>query len=220
MDYLKKGVSMIATNARESIRFIDRIVSIDDSGILLETPEEVGPNWKRCLTYKIRSPKVQEFPNNKATSVSKPDTIKYENEDIADEDFSSGPRKAPRKQKAELPARLKYLIRPCIKKTHIDQENWLLITEDLPTKIWCESFGIKCVNIAGAESALFHSKHEINLESDPSRVLGKMSLNDSERKQSSSKKVRSKKGNDSKTRLESYDSISYAPRGSGELWVP
>lgn len=260
LDYLKKGVSMLATNARESIRFIDRVYSSesinDNSKLILETPEEVGPKWKKCLTYKVRSPKIHEFPNNK-TAAHKPDVIKYENqegENDDDDDNDNGDdegkenslsSRAKRRQRAELPARLKYLLRPCIKKTHIDEEDWKLITEDLQTKIWCESFGIKCINLSEAESFLFHVKNNLQIGgNDNNYTLSKLSIQESSDKplaspsssSSSGKKrrSRSKKGNglasacvsttgndgSDNTHLESYDSISYAPRGSGELWVP
>lgn len=246
LDYLKKGVSMLATNARESIRFIDRVVSNEDdlinSKLILETPSEVGPNWKKCMDYKIRSPKVHEFPNNKTSVVSKPDLIKYESEEVNNDSTTSHqglPNRAMRKQRAELPARFKYLIRPCIKKTHIDEEEWALITEDLSTKIWCESFGISCINLTEAESLLFQKINGLQInDDDPTSALKNFSIQDhSNSKAISGKKRRSRKKNGvddnvkettvnkngrgaENTRIESFDSISYAPRGSGELWVP
>ncbi|CCH45505.1 Nonsense-mediated decay protein 4 [Wickerhamomyces ciferrii] len=244
LDYLKKGITMIATNARESIRFIERVVSSEEDSahykMVLETPEDVGPNWRKCLTYKVRSPKVHEFPNSKQNNhpLIHQNAIKYENEQIDSQGDILAPNtgkygRKPRPERAEIPARYKYLIRPCIKKTHIDQEDWKLITEDQTTRTWCESFGIKCINIAEAESLLFHKKNQID-PNETSYTLKSLSLEDEKkgssakiggrRRRSSPKKNQafkaSEKSSDGNARLEDYDSISYAPRGSGELWVP
>lgn len=242
-------MSMLATNARESIRFIDRVVSSEDhdigSKLILETPDQVGPNWRKCMTFKVRSPKTHEFPNNKNVT-SKPSVIKYENEeddDDADERGNQSNEKNLKKQRAELPARYKYLLRPCIKKTHADPEDWKLITEDLTTKIWCESFGIKCINVSEAESLLFQLKNKSQIGNDTNYTFSKLSIEDESRPLSSSssnggkrKRSRARKSNNNNaniindinntggdsqnTHRESYDSISFAPRGSGELWVP
>lgn len=72
-DYLKKGTSMIATYARQSIKFIDELfesnltsLSLNDRfniNLAIESPQERGPPWPQCLSYQVHSPKVKEFPN-------------------------------------------------------------------------------------------------------------------------------------------------------------
>jgi hypothetical protein len=82
------------------------------------------------------------------------------------------------KERAIMPARLKYLIRPSIKKVHFDPEDWKLITEDEWLLIWAQSFDIPCVNISQAEGFLFNKKHKITApepknkaRAPPKRVL-------------------------------------------------
>ncbi|KAK7684185.1 hypothetical protein QCA50_012831 [Cerrena zonata] len=78
-DFAKKGTSMMATNAREAIRFIDRVfesdINAEDDGhnfknpivynLTIETINNSYPSWNECLKYKIHNPKVKEFPNFK-----------------------------------------------------------------------------------------------------------------------------------------------------------
>ncbi|ODV78097.1 nonsense-mediated decay protein 4 [Suhomyces tanzawaensis NRRL Y-17324] len=75
-DFVKKGISMTATNAREAIRFIDKFIEKEEQGtvsllgqlvhrIYLESPREAGPNWEKCQKYQVHTPKIRDFPNFK-----------------------------------------------------------------------------------------------------------------------------------------------------------
>lgn len=214
LDFLKTGSSMLAKNARESIRFIDKFFSTEHvetlSELIIETPEEAGPSWKKCIKHKTRSPKVSEFEDSKTAKKTRNDNfqsndvVKYETDLINEGGISK--KEETVDQRAELPNRLKYLIRPCIKKINFDQEDWFLITEDSSTKIWCEAFNIKCVTLTEAESKLFHTKNKDvkGWESSPASRLKKST----------------KKDDNKDVVIERFNSVSYAPRGSGELWVP
>lgn len=74
-EYLKKGTSMIATYARQSIKFIDQlfehnmttkeVTSNFTINMSIEAPHERGPHWNKCKNYQIHQPKIKEFPNFK-----------------------------------------------------------------------------------------------------------------------------------------------------------
>lgn len=170
---------MMATNARESMRFIEKIVEEPkwSERVILESPEEAGPNWKTCLTFKTRSPKCDEFQTTK----------------------TNGTKSISRKERAVMPLKLMFLLRPCVKKTHIDSENWVLITEDQTTRIWAEAFGITCVNLNQADAELFNNKNGI--------------LTDKPTRKATTKRTE-------KVHVESFDAIEFAPRGAGKLWTP
>lgn len=203
-DFAKKGTSMMATNAREAIRFIDRIFERDDIklngmiqvdvanpinyGIFIESPMEAGPSWNECMNYKIHSPKVKEFPNFKTKFDSnliglnqefdnenlggnhKMNDIQYENSQSYQNALANSDNQA------EMPVRLRYLIRSCIYKRFIDTHNpnkpktpyedWKLVTEDPITKIWIKSFGIDCLNVNDAELLIFKN-YDINQFNQP-----------------------------------------------------
>jgi len=204
-DFVKKGTSMMATNAREAIRFIDRIFERDDIilngsqnnandnpiryGIFIESPRESGPSWNECLNYKVHSPKVREFPNFKTKfdsnligqqvipddqydgftshfkSNAKLNDIQYENSPSYQNAIANSDNEA------EMPIRLRYLIRSCIYKRYIDTHNpnkpqssfedWKLVTEDPITKVWVKSFGIDCLNVNDAELLIFKN-YDVN----------------------------------------------------------
>lgn len=215
-DYVKKGTSMMATNAREAIRFIDKIfekeLNAEDEAdmtnpdfkpekrpiiydIYIESPNESGPSWSECLNYKVHSPKIKEFPNFKTKfdsnligqhPLSQGDHLESHNLDEAN--YSSLAYKQNNKlndiqyensqsyqnalanadELAEMPTRLRYLIRSCIYKRFIERktfnsplEEWKLVTEDPITKVWAKSFGIDCMNVNEAELLIFQS-YDIN----------------------------------------------------------
>lgn len=192
-DFVKKGTSMLATNAREAIRFIDRFFEAGDDNadgfghnwrenietdspitynLYIEGPAEGYPSWAQCMKYKTHSPLIKEFPNFKTKFDSnligaeddwahdfdsvRSNDIKYEN--------SSSYQMALKQanHEAEMPKRLKYLIRSCVYKQRVEALGpWQLITEDPITKIWLKSFGIDCLNVNEAELLIFQS-HDIN----------------------------------------------------------
>lgn len=182
-DYVKKGTLMQATNAREAIRFVDHLFETEDDldnqyiryHLLIESPRESGPAWPQCLKYKVHTPQVGEFPNYKTQFDSNllghvdEDGIQYENlvryqeaHDHAD-------------QPAEMPTRLRYLIRPCIFKRFIESNatgEFKLVTEDPITKIWAQLFGIDCLNVNEAELLMFKEYDISNANYDPHRSLG------------------------------------------------
>lgn len=185
-DYAKKGSSMIATNVREAIKFIDLLVGQNDAGaaekvvngivfrysLNLELQYEQYPSWHECVqNHKVYSPKVREFPNFKTKfdshrlGINEEDgnDIQYENSEL----FKNA--LAHENSPAEIPSRLKFLIRSCIKQQQQQQhhglnlagERWRLVTEDPITKIWAISFGIDCFNINEAELMVFQD-YDIN----------------------------------------------------------
>lgn len=189
-DFVKKGTSMLATNAREAIRLIDNFFeNSDDDGfnqnyreniqsegspftynLYIESPVEGYPSWAQCMKYKTHSPLIKEFPNFK----TKFDSNLIGNEEDIGEDFDTNldikHENANSYQltlqqannEAEMPKRLKYLIRSCIFKKYIESEHdWRLITEDPITKVWLKSFSIDCINVNEAELLIFRS-HDIN----------------------------------------------------------
>ncbi|CAN3357549.1 nonsense-mediated decay protein 4 [Diutina catenulata] len=176
-DYVKKGTSMQATNAREAIRFIDYMFESDESPdnswicyhLAIEGPGESGPSWPQCMRYKIHSPKVGEFPNyktrfssNSVVPAGSSDAIQYENSP------SYASAQANHDQPADMPVRLRYLIRSCLHKRYgggrtsefakdTSPSEYKLVTEDPITKIWAQSFGIDCLNVNEAELLVFNN---------------------------------------------------------------
>lgn len=211
-DFVKKGTSMMATNAREAIRFIDRIFEREDIklngstpenvanplnyGIFIESPMEAGPSWNECLNYKIHSPKVKEFPNFKTKFDSNliGQQIHHQDDDLFNDDIDNSVKVndiqyensqpyqnalANSDNQAEMPIRLRYLIRSCIYKRFIDihnlnkpkstLEDWKLVTEDPITKIWIKSFGIDCLNVNDAELLIFKN-YDVNQFNQPAHL--------------------------------------------------
>ncbi|ABN66393.2 predicted protein [Scheffersomyces stipitis CBS 6054] len=73
-DFVKRGTSMAAINAREAIRIIDRFFEneIEQSAdcplrydLYIQNQNEDGPNWSECQRYKVHAPLIKEFPNFK-----------------------------------------------------------------------------------------------------------------------------------------------------------
>lgn len=182
-DFVKKGTSITATNAREAIKFIDNYLE-NQSGLVLgnvtydlslESPSEIPPSWTKCSKYKLYSPKVKDFPNYKTKFDSnligevphkESHLLHRESELKSDEPDDE----ALSEVAAEMPARLKYLIRTCIYKRFIEKtqpkpknniEDWKLVTEDPITKVWAKSFGIDCVNVNEAELLIFQN-YDVN----------------------------------------------------------
>lgn len=199
-DFVKKGNTMIATNAREAIKFIDKFINDEEENTTrvidsiefncsldIEVPNaRSSPSWNECLNYKIYRPLVREFPNfktkfdsnllgqnsahqlnnNRATNNQnqhKLNDIQYENS----ESYQNALAHAD--SPAEMPDRLKYLIKSCIQKLKSNRlknktnEHWRLVTEDPITKIWAISFGIECMNINEAELFIFQD-YDINAQ--------------------------------------------------------
>lgn len=206
-DFVKKGTSITATNAREAIRFIDNYleneVKSKSTKIIydfsLESPKDNTPSWNKCLKYKVHSPKVKEFPNYKtkfdSSLIGQSSTTGNSNNEneldlvgnfdnvltfqqsnkLIDIQYENSPSYqtavANSEELAEMPVRLKYLIRTCIYKRFIEKtkpkavnelEEWKLVTEDSIAKIWAKSFGIDCVNVNEAELLIFQN-YDVNL---------------------------------------------------------
>ncbi|KAI5951358.1 NMD4 [Candida jiufengensis] len=232
-EFVKKGTSISATNAREAIKFIDQHLenyNYQDQNNLnnenqpndqikynvnLETPNDNTPSWNQCLKYKVYSPKIKDFPNYKTRFESsllpsqQPITTETNNQkfrtrserknSIHDNKFQIHYENSPSYQNAlqhsnsfaEMPPRLKYLIRTCIYKRFLEKsppsssnssqqkrnsiEEWKLVTEDSITKIWAQSFGIDCVNVNEAELLIFQ-----NYDVNSFKIYNPFSLNDDE----------------------------------------
>ncbi|KAH3674438.1 hypothetical protein WICMUC_003275 [Wickerhamomyces mucosus] len=252
LDFLKKGVDMIARNARESIRFIektisDESISLNDHPLKLETPDDIGPNWKKCKNYKVKSPKASELGFVSILLPDKrPDIVMYEQDLLDDQNNFCGNEKeinhiSNKDPKVELPNRYKYLLRPVIKKSHLDSEDWKLISDDPITRIWCESFGVKCITLGEAEGLIFtarnrslslnHGLERLSIQKNANEVHDPKSDDGQHtglKKKSRNKGRRGKKLDapvvnteiNGAVRLEKYNSITYAPRGEGKLWSP
>ncbi|KAG7665530.1 NMD4 [[Candida] subhashii] len=202
-EFVKKGTSISATNAREAIRFIDKYVETENDSferikynLLLETPEDAAPQWGECLKFKVHKPRVKEFPNYKTkldSNVLGQGGIQNDDNDAEDsfsQQFGSSLSISQRNKvndiqyenspsyqnalensnkHAEMPVRLRYLIRTCIYKRFIEKhapfrnelEEWKLVTEDPIAKIWAKSFGIDCLNVNEAELLLFQN-YDVN----------------------------------------------------------
>lgn len=242
LDYQKKGLSIAASNARESIRLIEKVVTRDNRNkssckVLIETPDEAGPKWKDCMRYKVRAPRIHEFPKSKRGSnpqstmvpVTMSETEAFKLAESHSDTLPTGDDGSD--ERAQLPARYRFLLRPLIKKVHLDPQNWIFVTEDQTTRIWCESFRIPCINVSEADAILFHA-HGTSSAETITTDFGKISINEAGKKSRRSKK--NKKSSQpgiglsakpvnhvpQEVKLESFDTMEYAPRGKGDLWVP
>ncbi|KAG7195451.1 nonsense-mediated decay protein 4 [Scheffersomyces spartinae] len=202
-DFIKKGNTMRATNARQAIKFLDQCFELEEKNamnedlneenepihyhISLEQGRECGPSFHECLKYKLYSPKIGDFPNYKTkfdnNLIGQKTSSGYDEKDfdlrqgsnpsqtndIQYENSASYQNAASNADKlAEMPTRLKYLIRATIYKRFYEKnnfrsplENWKLVTEDPITKTWAKSFGIDCLNVNEAELLLFQN-YDVN----------------------------------------------------------
>lgn len=201
-DFVKKGTSISATNAREAIRFIDNYLENEveiysdkiQYNLILESPQDNVPSWNKCNHYKVHSPKIKEFPNYKtkfdSSLIGQTPKVNEDSEfnenfdnaltfnqrnklnDIQYENSASYQNAIANSDNlAEMPVRLRYLIRSCIYKRFIETkkpkikneiEDWKLVTEDPITKIWAKSYGIDCLNVNEAELLIFQN-YDVNL---------------------------------------------------------
>lgn len=201
LDFTKRGVSLMATNARESIRLIDKMSSLDDefmnfhtetqvteikSKVLIQTPEEAGPNFKTCLKYKRKNPLVKDFPNYKTEfdSLNSIGLKKVDHESKEEVDINS---------KAVMPLKLRFLIRSCYEKKFNDRNNWIIVAEDPIVRIWLKTFNLDTSDLTQLENLLTNNNSERTLY-DPT----------------------------SKDELvkEKFETMDYADRGKGQLWTP
>lgn len=144
--------------------------------LLIESSREAGPQWHHCLEYQKHIPKIKEFPNYKtkfdSNLIGKFPKQKY-NEDFKSNDIQYENSKSYQQalenseNDAEMPSRLKFLVRTCIYKRFIEKNSfqnsnqyWKVVTEDPITKIWLNSFGIDCLNVNEAELLMFEN-HDV-----------------------------------------------------------
>lgn len=141
-DYVKKGTSILASNAREAIKFIDQIfegelegpafganyVENFDGNTLDQTPDEYDnplkynvyiehrtdlfPDWNQCLQFQLCTPKIKEFPNHKTKFQSNV----WRTESHGEDNRSQERGFENPDEEAAIPARLKHLIRSCVFK--------------------------------------------------------------------------------------------------------
>lgn len=153
-DFLKKGTSMTATYARQSINFIDQLFDNDMTTkevtpnfiikMNIEAPHERGPPWKQCRRYQTHHPQVKEFPNFKTqfdySTVGKkvedygrfsdqfnPDFDQFDHRQNDIQYENSQPHLEPATNAeafAVMPARLKYLIGSTIHKKFIEENDF------------------------------------------------------------------------------------------------
>ncbi|KAI5953988.1 NMD4 [Candida margitis] len=194
-DFVKKGTSITATNAREAIKFIDNYLENQSETVSgnikyimsLESPSEIPPTWAKCSKFKLYSPKIKDFPNYKTKFDSNliaevPHKENFLSNRESDSTSEQHTFEGSAESLAEMPARLKYLIRTCIYKRFIEKtqpraknniEEWKLVTEDPITKVWAKSFGIDCVNVNEAELLIFQ-----NYDVNSFRIYNPFSAND------------------------------------------
>lgn len=199
-DYLKKGTTMIAVYTRHSIKFIDDIFEQNNTSkditktfhinLSIEAPDERGPPWSLCERNQSYKPRIRDFPNFKtkfdSTFIGKkfeeglPDDLGIRSHmtsrlnDIQYENSQSYMQAAANADSyAVMPARLKYLIRSCIFKRFIQQqevtdktEEWKLVSEEPITQVWARSFGIDSMNVNEAELLIFQS-YDVNKVYNP-----------------------------------------------------
>lgn len=186
LEYLRKGTSMLATNARKALSFIDKIFDNEgtqgsfDSNFVenvelrdtedrpkVETPLRYNvyieyrdgsfPDWNKCLPFKLHELQVNDFPYHQTKFASNELLGSLTFDPDAPEQVVEGP--------LQTPSRLKHLIRSCVFKQYLEarsssssaREQWKLITEDTVTRVWANSFGIDCLNVNEAELLIFQS---------------------------------------------------------------
>lgn len=181
-DYVKRGTTMTATNAREAIALIDKISEgVADAplrySVQFETPNHQSGFWDACLKYQVHKPVIGDFPNYRTqfglSIMGRPrkeathENISYENS----ESYQNALAHAD--EPAQMPSRLRYIIQPCIQLVFNSPNSaWTLVTEDAITRIWAQSFGIPCMNITEAELLLFRGYDVNNLRKfDPNRTV-------------------------------------------------
>lgn len=111
--------------------------------IYIEDAPPQFPSWEKCLKYRMWHPRQSDLPHVQPV------------EEQAD-------------QSAEMPARLRNLIRLCAYMCKMPPRaqpaepgaHWKLVSEDQGTKVWATSFGIDCLNVNEAELLLFHAEDE------------------------------------------------------------
>lgn len=270
-DYAKKGTSMMATNAREAIRFIDKLVEHEyhmlvpespaEAGtcfrLVIEGPKDAGPEWNKCAKFKVHTPKIKEFPNYKTMFDNNRMGLRPLVTDVDDftspDHFSGNPIQyensasyqlavANSENTAEMPKRLRYLMRLCIFKRYIEKheikdllEEWKVVTEDAITRIWTRSFGMECINVNEAELLMFEGYDVSGKRSTPHDYMArdegftrqidttqyKYMLVNGHSGSRNKQWVQAEKTlgvNGEYVRKERFDAINYAPRGDGKLW--
>lgn len=186
LEHLRKGNSMLATNARKALSFIDKIFDSEETqgsfdsnfvenielieagigkksevplryNVYIEYRDVTFPTWNKCLAFKLYDLYVNDFPSQQTKFSSDELLGRLTFDPDAQEEIVNGPVPAP--------PRLKHLIRSCVFKQYLEvgsknnsvHEQWKLITEDTVTRVWANSFGINCLNVNEAELLIFQS---------------------------------------------------------------
>lgn len=145
LEYVRRGVSVLALNARELVMFIDHLCDMeaqqDHTGrlpllfsVFLEDRNAQFPSWDTCLKYRTLEQQALALSEQKP-----PPTV---------------------------PPRLRHLIRSCVFMRHMPPGHqpvmpgpqWKLVTEDAHTRAWALRFGVDCLNVNEAELLLFHAR--------------------------------------------------------------
>lgn len=139
-EYGEQGNDNDACNLNDKPKGISSPIPFN---IFIEEISALFPRWEKCLKYRAYHPKKGDLPH-----------IHVANEE------------EQMNQQAEIPPRLKNLIRSCVYMTRMNSKHhpappgdqWRLVTEDQATKVWANSFRIDCLNVNEAELLLFHDK--------------------------------------------------------------
>lgn len=146
LEYLRKGNTAMASNAREALKFIDEIFDSEDSqdslqgnyienfetapvstataksenplryNVYIENRSDQFPTWDRCMSFKLYNLQVKDFPYRQT---------KLARNVIGGQLFGNsdltGPHEENPEDPVQTPDRLKHLIRSCVFKRHIEQ---------------------------------------------------------------------------------------------------
>lgn len=242
---VKRGSTVRALSARESLAFIEHLCEEEagaegdfgeepqdapkeeqasplTSSIFLEFRTANFPSWGACQKYRALYPTERDLERLGPAL----------NFDQLDD------------ERAVMPVRLRHLVRSCVYMKHARPSDqplmpgplWKLVTEDMATKVWAQSFGMDCLNVNEAELLLFHARDvtafevrapgaDFGAEHDMYNAPNAPNLLH-RRVDTSKYGYSSAKGEAVAPRVvngvitEAFDTVSYAPRESGALWNP
>ncbi len=159
LDRLKSGVSTLNINARESVRFIERLLKQDENissggsnhaSVKIQKRNEVI-FWKKCDAYLQRRPKQVEFNTVFNPALKESETLNLKKQALEKDEFNGPDAKIGNKTRSLLEAVLYQIHWGAKNQDNIKEPKlWSLITEDEEVKIWAEAYGIKTLSIEAA----------------------------------------------------------------------
>lgn len=146
LEYLRKGNTALASNAREALKFIDEIFDREDAqdsfggnfvenletapsdaaaklenplryNVYIENRTDQFPRWEKCMPFKMHDLQVKDFPYSQT---------KLPRNIIGAEIFNNldaqHPQESP-EDPVQTPERLKHLIRSCVFKRFLESDS-------------------------------------------------------------------------------------------------